>query len=639
MVSDPSRGFGPDAAELFSVLAELVGSGAQDLSPGEIGRRVLDRGALAIGAAGAAAHLVDPWRESIDIVAAGSNRAVPAAAVQLSAGHEEAWCSDASEVVARFPGLAGHGLAALAAVRVVSDSGRPGGFVFWFDEERVFTEIERSFLRALGRVVAQEVDRSREREKVARRADVLSDAFRLVFSHASLKPILEELARVSCETPADLSAIRVLSGDGRSLEFRAVHHRDPLQAELLRAALEERSMAASLGATARVIETGESLLLPTVDMESLRRIYAGTPFGEYVDRFPVSTVMVVPLRTRGSVFGVVTVARIAPEPFRPTDLRFLEEVADRAAAAFANTNLLEKLTHSEEQLRVALEAGRLGAWDWDIRAGKVTWSAMLERIHGLATGEFAGTFEAYQRDIHPEDRAHVLSAITRSVEQRCDHHIVYRIVRPDGVRWVEAHGRLLCDVAGAPLRLVGVCVDVTDRRRSEEQLREMVLALRDADQRKDHFLAMLAHELRNPLGPLLNATHLLGIPGVGEEVAAQAREILDRQVRHMARLLDDLLDVSRITRGRIDLVRKLVDITALTREVVGDHRESFRVAGLSLHLTAAGPLLVHADRARLAQVIGNLLSNALKFSQRGQSVHVRVESRRVPPEPHPHRAR
>jgi PAS domain S-box-containing protein len=386
-------------------------------------------------------------------------------------------------------------------------------------------------------------------------------------------------------------------------------------------------MPADLGETARVLESGHSLLLPAVDLEKVRRTYANTPFGDYIERFPISTVMVVPLGSRGSIFGVVAVARIAAEPFQPADLRFLEEVADRAAAAFDNTNLLQKLTGSEEQLRVALEAGRLGAWDWDIPNGKVSWSSMLEQLHGLDPGTFPGTFEAYQHDIHPEDREHVLSTITRAVEERTDHHIVYRIVRPEGqVRWVEAHGRLLCDPAGAPQRLVGVCLDVTERRQSEEQLRQLVLALRDADQRKDQFLAMLAHELRNPLGPMLNATHLLRLPGLGETAAARAREILDRQVRHMAHLLDDLLDVSRISRGKIDLVRELVDITALTSEVVDDHLESFHAAGMTVDLRVCKEaLFVDADRARLAQIVGNLLSNALKFSQRGQSVCVRID--------------
>ncbi len=307
--------------------------------------------------------------------------------------------------------------------------------------------------------------------------------------------------------------------------------------------------------------------------------------------------------------------------------RFLQEAADRAAVAIDSANLLQKLARSEEQLRVALEAGRLGAWDWDIPARQVTWSAVLERIHGLEQGTFGGDFEAYQRDIHPEDRERVLSTITRIVEERTDYYVSYRIIRPDGeVRWLEAYGKLLCHPPNTPQRLVGVCADITDRRKAEEQLRETLLALRDADQRKDQFLAMLAHELRNPLGPLLNATYLLGSPGLGEASAARARKILDRQVRHMARLLDDLLDVSRISRGKIELLRETIDTSALTREVVDDHLESFRAAGLGLDLAVgAEPLFVHADRTRLAQVIGNLLSNALKFSDRGQSVHVCVD--------------
>jgi PAS domain S-box-containing protein len=295
-------------------------------------------------------------------------------------------------------------------------------------------------------------------------------------------------------------------------------------------------------------------------------------------------------------------------------------------AELDNRNLVQKLARSEEQLRLALEAGQLGAWDWDIPAGKVTWSTMLERIHGLEAGSFPGTFEAYQHDIHPDDRGHVLETISRAVEGRTNYHIVYRIVRPDGeTRWLEAQGHMLCDPSGAPHRLVGVCVDVTERRRSEEQLQELVQALREADQRKDQFLAMLAHELRNPLTPMLNATYMLEVGGDKPDVATRAKDMIKRQVGQMARLLDDLLDVSRITRGKIDLVRESVDIIAVTREVVGDHQESFRAAGLTLDLAApAEPLWVSADRARLAQVIGNLLSNAFKFSERGQTVRVGV---------------
>ena len=298
-----------------------------------------------------------------------------------------------------------------------------------------------------------------------------------------------------------------------------------------------------------------------------------------------------------------------------------------AATAQENSDLLQKLTRSEEQLRLALEAGKLGAWDWDIATGKVTWSAMLEQIHGLEVGTFPGTFEAYQQDIHPEDRDHVRATIGQAVGDRSDYHIVYRINRPDGeMRWLEAHGRMLCDPAGAPRRLVGVCNDITERRRSEEQLREMVLTLRDANQRKDQFLAMLAHELRNPLTPMVNATYMLRAAGEKPDSVAQAREILNRQVGYMARLLDELLDVSRISRGKIDLVRESVDLAVVTREAAGDHQDSFRAAGLALQLALPSePIRVHADRARLAQIVGNLLSNALKFSEHGQSVFLTVE--------------
>jgi PAS domain S-box-containing protein len=116
-------------------------------------------------------------------------------------------------------------------------------------------------------------------------------------------------------------------------------------------------------------------------------------------------------------------------------------------------------------LALALEAGDIGAWEWNIKTGRVTWSTTLERIHGLEEGAFAGTFEAYQQDIHPEDRDHVFATIQRSLEARQPHHLEYRIIRPDGeVRVLQARGRLLLDDSGQPDRLLGVCMDVTEQR-------------------------------------------------------------------------------------------------------------------------------------------------------------------------------
>jgi signal transduction histidine kinase len=150
-------------------------------------------------------------------------------------------------------------------------------------------------------------------------------------------------------------------------------------------------------------------------------------------------------------------------------------------------------------------------------------------------------------------------------------------------------------------------------------------ALQAADREKDQFIAMLAHELRNPLAPILTSCQLLQRMGPSEPRLVRAREIIDRQVKHQARLLDDLLDVSRITRGLIPLRIERTDLTLLVRDIGDDCRSVLEDAGLKLHLDLPEPpLYVDGDRTRLSQVVGNLLQNAAKFTEWGGDVFVRV---------------
>jgi len=126
---------------------------------------------------------------------------------------------------------------------------------------------------------------------------------------------------------------------------------------------------------------------------------------------------------------------------------------------------------SEERLRLALHAGRMGTWEWNLRTNTVIWSPGLEAIHGLAPGTFAGTFDAYLRDIHAEDRELVQRSITQAVEQAREHQIEYRVVWADkSVHWVEGRGRLFHDESGQPVRMSGVCVDITARKQDERRL-------------------------------------------------------------------------------------------------------------------------------------------------------------------------
>jgi PAS domain S-box-containing protein len=172
---------------------------------------------------------------------------------------------------------------------------------------------------------------------------------------------------------------------------------------------------------------------------------------------------------------------------------------------------------------------------------------------------------------------------------------------------------------GTITHYLAVQEDITERKRLEEGLRE-------ADRRKNEFLSVLSHELRNPLAPIRNALHLMArVPG-DAALVARAREVIERQAGHLSRLVDDLLDVTRITRGRIELHRELLDLARLVRDTVEDHRGGYEAAGIRVVVEVPPvPVVIEGDATRLAQVLGNLLSNAAKFTPRSGVVTVRVE--------------
>jgi signal transduction histidine kinase len=165
------------------------------------------------------------------------------------------------------------------------------------------------------------------------------------------------------------------------------------------------------------------------------------------------------------------------------------------------------------------------------------------------------------------------------------------------------------------------------RVRLEEQLRQRAMELAEADRRKDEFIAMLAHELRNPLAPIFNALHLMGLEDAAPEQVARCRLMVERQTRHMARLLDDLLDISRITRGKILLRLERLDLARLVADTAEDHRRALEEAQLTLHChLPEAPVWLNGDATRLAQILGNLLQNAAKFTPTGGSVFLQLEA-------------
>jgi signal transduction histidine kinase/CheY-like chemotaxis protein len=230
---------------------------------------------------------------------------------------------------------------------------------------------------------------------------------------------------------------------------------------------------------------------------------------------------------------------------------------------------------------------------------------------------WAGTGSALDALVHPDDVAHRQRAQSEAIQHGTFMELEFRIRRPDGeIRWMLARGE--CMRATHPVRFVGVMMDITERKRMER-------ALGEADRRKDEFLATLAHELRNPLAPICNGLLLLrqseGLP----EQRAQVYEMLDRQLKHIIRLVDDLLDISRISLGKIELRRERIDLAALVRgaaEMSGPMIEAGRHR-LQLRLPP-DPIRIDGDPVRLTQALSNLLNNAAKYTKTGGEITLSV---------------
>jgi PAS domain S-box-containing protein len=249
-------------------------------------------------------------------------------------------------------------------------------------------------------------------------------------------------------------------------------------------------------------------------------------------------------------------------------------------------------------------------------------SPSTARILGYAPEELVGrnTFDL----VHPDDRPPSAEVFARLLRRPGGSETAsFRSGHKDGTwRWVESTRTNLLEEPSVRA-VVSNYRDVTEQRELQNALHKEAERLAEAARHKDEFLAMLAHELRNPLGPLLNGMEVLELAGGDPRTFAQTRDMLRRQARHLARLVNDLLDASRLSQGKVRLERKPLDLAALVRTVVADRRHAAEQAGLEVVVaTPEGPLVAEADEARLTQVLTNLLDNAVKFTEAGGRLDV-----------------
>jgi PAS domain S-box-containing protein len=319
------------------------------------------------------------------------------------------------------------------------------------------------------------------------------------------------------------------------------------------------------------------------------------------------------MKNGSEVIGLLSAERLEISG-EPCALTVIENITERERAE-------EWRLENEERMRLALDAGQVGTWDWDIANNRVTWSDPIYRFHGMKPGEFGGRVEDFGALIHPDDRERVQAAIRTAIESKQSYSVEMRVVWPDGtVRWIATNGKVTFNSRDEPVRMLGATVDVTDRKLAEQ-------ALIEADRRKDEFLAMLAHELRNPLAPIRNAAQLFQRIGPPDPKLRWAREVIDRQVEHLVRLVDDLLDVSRITEGKVTLKKEKIDLIDVISRALETSRPLIETRNHCLMVSLAErPLRLEGDLTRLTQVVANLLNNAAKFTPEGGQIWLTAEA-------------
>jgi PAS domain S-box-containing protein len=347
------------------------------------------------------------------------------------------------------------------------------------------------------------------------------------------------------------------------------------------------------------------------------------PFLPTIQAERIAGMVFVPLVSLGRVIGKFMIYLDTPREPTAAEIQLATLIGSHVAFAVERTRAEAQARRDEARLRYVLDAAEMGTWEWDLARQRVEWSDNLERLHGVAPGTFDHTFASYERIIHPDDRDRVIAALRRAIDDREPLDVEYRIVALDGSeRWVESKGHVEVE-GGRPVRLSGVCLIVTPRKEAEHA---RLASAEEASRLKDDFLATLSHELRTPLNAILGWVQMLLAGTLPADRARQAIDIIGRNAKAQAQLIEDILDISRIITGKLEIESQTISVPHLMDGVVGAALPAARAKHITITRQVPDGLpSIDGDPKRLHQVLSSVVANAIQFTPDKGQVDIRAE--------------
>jgi PAS domain S-box-containing protein len=279
----------------------------------------------------------------------------------------------------------------------------------------------------------------------------------------------------------------------------------------------------------------------------------------------------------------------------------------------------DALRRATERLELAQSAANAGVWDWDLETGGIEWSPELFDLFGLDRKKDPAGFDVWRSVLNPEDLQCAEAHISRALQDGTTMDSEYRVLRRDGsVRWINSRGRTIYAPDGHPLRMLGICIDISDRKQAEEALAAAKEQAESANRAKSEFLACISHEIRTPIHGIMGMAELLESPDLSEEQREYLHAIRTCSGSLLS-LINDVLDLSKVESGTIELEQGTFSLRAAVSDVMKTQFALIRGKGLGMEIEipSSVPDNLSGDQIRLKQILLNLLGNAVKFTEKG----------------------